>query len=339
MNLDDRIKAFHELGDVVFDFLKENTNSKYLDLFNVACLDSFNNNGFFDKRNILYSLESIYSNLNDKSISSFLESYDCEFENKIQNIGLVNAGNIPFVEFYDIFYILISGFNVDIKLSAKNLFLPKLILDILMLIEPRFKDKINYSDNLPERIDGVIASGSDLSFNLFKKKYKNIPNIIRGNKTSISFLNGEENFTDLSGLFTDMFSYYGLGCRNVNKIYVPFDYSFENIINKVEELNVLENKFYKDNYVYNKSLLVMLGIEFIDCDSFLLVNSQELFSPVSVINYERYINKKETLKSVDCKKIQCIVGFDDLKFGSSQCTSFFDYPDGLDVMRFLIDNF
>ena len=152
-------------------------------------------------------------------------------------------------------------------------------------------------------------------------------------------MNGEENFSDLSGLFTDMFSYYGLGCRNVNKIYVPFDYSFEHIINKVEELNVLENKFYKDNYIYNKSLLVMLGVEFIDCDSFLLVNSQELFSPVSVINYERYVNQKETLKSVDLKKIQCIVGFDNLKFGSSQCTGFFDYPDGLDVMRFLIDNF
>ncbi len=339
MNLDDRIKAFHKLGAIVFDFLQDNTNSKYLDLFNVACLDSFNNNGFFDKRNILYSLENICSNLNDKSISSFLDSYDCEFENKIQNIGVVNAGNIPFVEFYDIFYILISGFNVDVKLSAKNLFLPKLILDILILIEPRFKSKISYSDNLPENIDGVVASGSDLSFNLFNKKYQNIPNIIRGNKTSISFLNGKETFSDLSGLFTDMFSYYGLGCRNVNKIYVPFNYSFEKIINKVEGCNILENKFYKDNYLYNKSLLIMLGVEFIDCNSFLLVNSQELFSPVSVINYEHYINKKETLKGIDSNRIQCIVGFDDLKFGSSQCTDFFDYPDCLDVMKFLIDNF
>jgi len=339
MNLDDRIKAFHKLGDIVFDFLKENTNSKYLDLFNVACIDSFNNNGFFDKRNILYSLENIYSNLNDKSILSFLESYDYRFENKTQNIGVINAGNIPFVEFYDIFYILISGFNVDIKLSAKNLFLPKLILDILILIEPRFKSKISYSDNLPENIDGVVASGSDLSFNLFNKKYQNIPNIIRGNKTSISFLNGEETFSDLSSLFIDMFSYYGLGCRNVNKIYVPFNYSFENIINKIDGRDILENKFYKDNYIYNKSLLVMLGIEFIDCDSFLLVNSKELFSPVSVINYEYYINKKDTLQGVEFSKIQCVVGFDDLKFGYSQCTDFFDYPDGLDVMKFLIDNF
>ena len=340
MNLDDRIIAFHKLGEILDSFIKNKIKSKQFNLIEKSITQSSDYNGFLDRKNIFFAIKNIIRSLNYKNISGFLKNYNYDFQNTNKTIGLINAGNIPFVEFNDIFYILISGFNLDIKLSDKNKFLPKCILDILIDVEPRFNLKIKYSNVLPEKIDGVIASGSDLSNSIFRYKYSDIPNILRQNKTSIAVLKGNEGVKDIKGLFLDMFSYYGLGCRNVSKLYVPEKYNFDFFIQYcAENTFLMNNKFYRNNYVYNRSLLKMLNINFLDTGTFLLINTNDIFSPISVINYQYYSDCKNLHHEINFNKIQCFVNSDKCKFGYSQLTDFLDYPDNFDVVSFLIKNF
>jgi len=340
MNLDDRIIAFHRLGEVLDSFIQKKIKSKQFKLIEESIIQSKKHNGFLDRKNIFFAIKNIIRSLNYQNVSGFLKNYNYDFQDTNKTIGLINAGNIPFVEFNDVFYILISGFNLDIKLSRKNKFLPKCILDILIDIEPRFNLKIKYSTVLPDKIDGVIASGSDLSNSIFRYKYSAIPNILRQNKTSIAVLKGDEGVKDIKGLFSDMFSYYGLGCRNVSKLYVPEKYNFDFLIKHcIENTFLMNNKFYMNNYVYNKSLLKMLNVNFLDTGSFLLVNTNEIFSPISVIYYQYYSDYKNLNHEINFNTIQCFVNGDKYKFGCSQLTGFLDYPDNFDVVSFLIKNF
>ena len=247
------------------------------------------------------------------------------------------AGNIPLVGFNDFLCVLMSGHRAIIKLSSKDnrLFIP--IIEDLIKIEPRFKDDIKLVEKV-ENFDAVIATGSNESYKHFEYYFKNYPTLLRKNRTSVAILTGEESLEERKALADDIFLYYGLGCRNVTKLYVPKNYDLNHLLEVFFEYqDVILNNKYANNYDYYRAIYMMSNHNFLENGFIILKEDKALHSPVAVLNYEYYDEKESLVLQLDELKedIQCIVGKDFIPFGKAQQPNLEDYADGVDTLRFL----
>src|SRR5690606_37451222 len=233
-----------------------------------------------------------------------------------------------------------SGHALMAKLSSKDSVLPKFLIDKLIELEPQFGPLIS----LPERLkgfDAVIATGSDNSARYFNYYFGKYPHIIRQNRSSCAILTGQETDDELVLLGRDVFTYFGLGCRNVSKIFIPSDYDPVKLISAWDiYVDIIHHHKYHNNYDYQKSILLVNKIPFYDSGFVILQEHENLVSPISVIYLERYKDNtdlNEKLRQVS-DKIQCIVGHGGkryIPFGDAQLPELWDYADGVDTLRFL----
>ena len=221
MTIENRIKAFDKLGCFLYEF--EFSNTENSNKLKEAIKNMKHYNGWFDEINIKKSISSIREMLKAKDLFEWIERYDIQ-SIKNKNIAVLMAGNIPLVGFHDLLCVLISGHNLIVKMSSKDNKLLKIILAELINIEPKFNNKIIFSNEKLSAFDAVIATGNNNSAKYFNYYFNNYPSIIRKNRNSIAILNGSENSKELNGLSNDIFQYYGLGCRNISKIFVKKDY-------------------------------------------------------------------------------------------------------------------
>ena len=334
MIIEDRIKAFEKLGDFLLDFCNENPNSNH-PLETIIKSSSYFN-GWFTSSNIRSSISAICINLCSTKLSSWLSSYSIPVEAK-KNVSIIMAGNIPLVGFNDFLCVLMSGHRAIIKLSSKDnrLFLP--IIEELIIIEPRFEDDIKLVDQV-ENFDAVIATGNNESFKYFEYYFKDYPTLLRKSRTSVAILTGEESLDERKALANDIFLYYGLGCRNVTKLYIPKNYDL-NLLFEVffEYQDVVLNNKYANNYDYYKAIYMMGNQNILENGFIILKEDKALHSPVAVLNYEYYDEKESLVLQLEELKedIQCIVGMDFIPFGKAQQPNLEDYADGVDTLRFL----
>lgn len=331
------MKTIYHLTNVFADlgkFLIE--GNKKLD---AVIRDSYLHNHWFTEENIRLSLEAISQNFLDKNkLSQWLSKYPMEKKRRRATIGLVMAGNIPLVGFHDFLCVLISGNNVLIKLSSKDEFLLPFIASQLSAIDDEFKNKIRFVERLKD-FDAVIATGSDNSARYFNYYFGKYPHIIRKNRSSVAVLTGDETEEQLSLLGKDIFQYFGLGCRNVSKIYVPKRYSFNKFFEAIEPFRkVIDHNKYKNNYDYNCTLLLMNNTPYLSNDFLMLVEKCELVSPIATLYYEYYKNEHELKRKLESQKenIQCTIyppSF--IEFGKAQETELWDYADNVDTLKFL----
>ena len=261
-------------------------------------------------------------------------------------VGLILAGNIPLVGFLDILCALASGHIALIKLSSQEQKLIPYILKKLVEIEPGFDNQIQYIERLTD-FDAVIATGSTNTSRYFEYYFSHVPHIIRKNRNSIAVLTGNETTDQLKALGHDIFDYYGLGCRNVSKLYVPADYNFSPFFEAIEEFkDIADHHKYNNNYDYNKSIFLVNLDKHLDNGFLLLKKDERLASPLAVLYYEEYrdlISVKQNLAEKD-DQIQCIVAevpllqlSNAVGFGKTQQPKLWDYADGVNTMRFLKD--
>lgn len=247
------------------------------------------------------------------------------------------AGNIPMVGFHDLLSVLISGNKLVAKLSSQDNYLMKLVVNQLISNHPEFKELISVEERLTE-IDCIIATGSDNSARYFEYYFAKYPHIIRKNRTSVGVLTGNESREELFELGKDIFTYFGLGCRNVSTVLVPTGYDFAAFFESVQTFeSVVQHHKYANNYDYNKSILLLDQVPFLD-NGFLLVKpDQQLVSPISVLHYQTYENKEEIplILSRIQEKVQCVVGSGFLPFGKAQLPEVNDYADGVDTLKVL----
>ena len=237
---------------------------------------------------------------------------------------------------------VLAGHNAVIKLSSQDEVLPKHIFSLLLKINPDIQKQIKVVDRL-SGLDGVIATGSDNTSRYFKKYFKDIPHIIRKNRVSIAVLNGAETSKDLALLGNDIFGYFGLGCRNVAKIYVPKEFNFISLLDSLEShKQVIDHNKYFNNYEYNKAIYLVNKTEHLDNGFALFTKTSDIISPLAVVYYEHYENEQQLLKIIQLNqaKIQCIVGNGALSqanipIGQAQFPKIDDYADGVDTMAFL----
>ena len=252
------------------------------------------------------------------------------------------AGNIPIVGFHDLMCVLISGHRAKIKLSAQDDVLLPYMTSLLSLIASDFNKMVSYEDRLTG-VDALIATGSDNSSRYFEYYFRNIPSIIRKNRTSVGVISGSEEPAALHELGRDVFNYFGLGCRNVSKLFVPENFDIDCLASSfVGFQNIINHNKYGNNYDYQKAIRLISGKKFLDGGFFLMEESKEVVSAISVLYYERYQNTNhlaDLLKAHE-EKTQCVVSANgwvngSISFGTAQEPAIDDYADGVDTMKFL----
>jgi hypothetical protein len=252
-------------------------------------------------------------------------------------VGIVMAGNIPLVGFHDFLCVFISGHRALIKSSSKDDVLFRHLLNKLIEWDPAVGEVVQLAEML-KGCDAYIATGSNNSAGYFDYYFAKFPNIIRRNRTSVAILTGNESTEELDLLADDVFLYFGLGCRNVTKIFVPHDYDFIPLLAAFKKYeHLVDQHKYKHNYDYNLAIHLLNRQYYMSTPAILLVENPSVFSPVSQLHYEYYSDDDILAGELQgSAELQCIVGQQHLAFGSAQSPSLTDYADGVDTMQFVM---
>ncbi len=300
-------------------------------------------NAWFTPEEVKKSFLSFGEMLNNDDLDHWFGSITITHSPK--KIGLILAGNIPLVGFHDVICVLATGNIALIKMSSSDDKLLPAIIKQLIIIEPAIANHIEYVERLKD-FDAIIATGSNNSSRYFDYYFGKVPNIIRKNRNSVAILSGTETPAEIELLGHDIFDYFGLGCRNVSKIYVPKNYDMKNFFEPLEKYQSIINHFkYNNNYDYNKSIYLVNAVKHLD-NGFLLVKEDTSFtSPLAVLFYEEYSSLAEIEKVLDkeSENIQCVVSNLNLNinkakitFGESQHPKLWDYADDVNTIEFLL---
>ena len=349
MDIETRKEAFIRLGEILRTFAAgpevKSPDHEYHKMLQGAVEKAGIANPWFTTFSVREALNSIGSNLRKKHLEKWAGQYPelGKLYGPPQKIGVVNAGNIPFVGFHDFLSVLLSGNIYYGKLSSKDEHLPKAIATIISDIEPEFRERILFEKKFLKQFDAIIATGSNNTSRYFHYYFSRYPHIIRKNRNGVAVLTGAEDDGELARLADDIFLYFGMGCRNVSKLYVPEDFNLDRLFSNMEHYRwTIDNHKYSNNYDYNKAIYTMNLVSHLDNGFLLLREDEQIASPISTLHYERYHNLNEVRNALDQKKpqIQCIVSHSEkfpeaMDFGQAQYPPLWDYADNLDTMRFL----
>lgn len=296
-------------------------------------------NPWFTEENMKYALRQWVGLLTEEQLKQWLSQY--HFSRQAKRVGLILAGNIPLVGFHDVISVVLSGNIPLIKLSSKD----QRILPFLMKLWHTFSEG-NVVYELVEKLedfDAVIATGSNNTARYLEYYFKNHKSIIRKNRTSVAVLNGDETDEELQQLAEDIFRYFGLGCRNVTRLFLPQDFKLDRLFeNFLAFGDIINHNSYANNYDYNKAIYLLNQEKFWDNNFVMLKEDDQLFSPLSVLNFSRYQDLEEVkaFLSENEKDIQCVVAKPELQlnsesFGEAQHPKLDTYADQVDTMKFL----
>jgi len=226
-----------------------------------------------------------------------------------------------------------------IKMSSTDNVLLRLLIDKLISIAPEFKERISFIEEVKNRkFDAVIATGSDNSAKYFEYYFKGAKKIIRKNRRSVAVLDGSESDMEFQGLANDVFAYFGLGCRNVSKLFLPKGFDLDNLFKAFYPYSdVVNHKKYGNNYDYNKAIFLMGSNDLIENGFLLMKEDKSLLSPVAMLYYEFYndMHTVEQFVEENAEQLQCVVSKKDIAFGNTQKPNLWDYADGVDTVEFL----
>lgn len=275
--------------------------------------------------------------LNEESLSKWVTHYNIPDQNDTpSNVGITMAGNIPLVGFHDFLCTFVTGNKQSIKLSVKDNVLLKHLANKLIEWNVEAGKYIEFRDTL-KGCDAYIATGSNNSARYFEYYFRKYPSIIRKNRTSVAILSGKESDAELSALADDVYIYFGLGCRNVTKIFVPQHYDFVPLLNAFKKYDrLIENHKYKHNYDYNLAIHMINQKFYMTNGSIILIENPSVFSPISEIHYQFYSDENEIYQSLNPEEIQCIAGKERMPLGSTQKPGLSDYADEIDTLQFLL---
>ena len=331
MNLKERIQGFVQLGIYLEDS------------FFTQCSDEIHEsmvrNPWFTKSSINKAILAWSGQLNLETLHAWLNPYRLTSVSTPKRVLVLMAGNIPLVGFHDLLSVVISGHKAVVKLSSTDSVLIPLLVNELVRINPLFEEYIEFVDHVRgKKFDSVIATGRDQSAQYFEYYFKDLKKIIRKNRRSIAVLDGTESVSELNGLANDVFLYFGLGCRNVSKLFLPYGYDLNNLFEAFYCFNkIIEHKKYANNYDYNKAVFLMGKNKIIENGFLLLKEDSSHLSPVAMLYYEYYddISIVERFIKDNVDSLQCVVSKEKISFGSTQNPSLWDYADGVDTIEFL----
>jgi hypothetical protein len=352
VKLQQKVKALSQLGDYLKDFIagkqelcNANLFNQFYDKTNHAISFAERKNPWFTHKNIMHALSYWAHELSIENINNWQSNYQIQEILLPKKVGVIMAGNIPMVGFHDLLCVFLSGHQFNGKLASDDQILIPHLIEVLAAIEPETKNDILFSEQFLKNMDAYIGTGSNNSARYFEYYFRDKPHIIRSNRNGVAVLTGNETPQDFEKLGEDIFRYFGLGCRNVSKLYVPegfnFNAFFEGIYPFFEMVN--HNK-YGNNYEYNRTVYLMGNEKLLDNNFLILKEDKSMSSPIAVLFYE-YYNDIESLNyhfKENETLLQCIIASNEkleksISFGNSQKPALHEYADGFDTMRFLLD--
>ncbi len=331
---------------------EERTGEKHL---NSAVFESFEeiirsehiHNGWFTEANVRKAIGAIAAVLKRASLQQWMDRYPAlpAEQGRQKTVGVVMAGNIPLVGFHDMLSVIMAGHIFLGKPSSRDDRLLKKVGEIICLIEPGFCDRIRFTDEYLKDADAIIATGSNNTSRYFEYYFRDIPHIIRKNRNGVAVLSGNETEEELVQLGDDIFSYFGLGCRNVTKIFLPDDFKPETLLKVFESFDHLhEHHKYNNNLEYNRSVYLLNMTPFLDNGIVLMKEDEGISSPVGVVYYEKYSRLEEVMEKISAEQeqIQCVISVikeieNSIPPGTSQAPLLWEYADGVDTMKFLTE--
>lgn len=338
------IQAFHHLGSLIRIHGIKNpwpgfacgvTEDEFLAV-ELAIERQVHHNGWFTEESVRTSMLNVGNWLTKEQLSNWTSVYSFTENPKV--VALIMAGNIPLVGFHDFLCVLLSGNKVLCKLSSDDNKLFPLLSNYLFQFVPELKENISFSDRNLSGFDAIIATGSNNSLVNFESYFSKFPHLFRHNRTSIAVLDGTETKEELKALGEDILSYFGRGCRNVTHLLIPKNYDLNRFIEAIIDFGaIINNKKYGNNYDYNKTIHLLNLESFLDNNFLLLKESDNLFSPLAMLNYHFYKSQQEVASYIQKHQdsIQCMVGHMYLPFGTAQCPGLLDYADNVDTMIWL----
>ena len=356
MTIKERKKSLIKLGSFLSQFSREkiqkkqdiHNNEPFFDAFKMLIDRAQEQNAWFTKDNVLFALEAWTAVLQPDNIDRWFEQEHIIEPAIPKQVGVIMAGNIPLVGFHDFLSVLVTGHHLKAKLSTNDKYLLPLIAKYLISKNSEYKNQIEFVDGQLKEIDAIIATGSNNTSRYFDYYFSKYPHIIRKNRNSVAVLTGEETSEDLSKLSDDIMRYFGLGCRNVSKIFVPKDYNFNPIFKALLKYKDLINYAkYANNYDYNKAVYIMSVDKderesLLDNGLVLLKKDTGYSSPIGTLFYEYYDSFDNVRKIIehDIDKIQTVVttmpGIKNaIPFGKTQAPQLWDYADGVNTIQFL----
>lgn len=325
-NLKEKIESLEKLGKYMQDTSEEWLSAKDL---------AVQRNQWFTADNIEIAVKNIVIHfLNAEKLQAWATKYPATTAPK--TVGLTMAGNIPLVGFHDFLCGYLSGHRLLIKYSSKDQILLPHLIKVMQQWDAEIEQQIQASEML-KNCDAYIATGSNNSARYFEQYFARFPHIIRRNRTSVAVLDGSESKEDLANLASDIFLFFGLGCRNVTQICVPNDYDFTALFEAFEPYrNLINFHKYNNNYDYHLAVYLLNKVPYLSNDAVLLIENEMPFSAVAVVHYRYYTDKNtmiQTLQKSD--DVQCVVASEAIPFGAAQTPTLSDFADGVDTMQFL----
>lgn len=335
MNVQARIELLAELG---------NELSELNDKEHPTITRAIHENPWFTPDNVCQAIDSIRANYLDvEQLQSFASSYRFPEQLSDLSLGIIMAGNIPLVGFHDMLCAVLAGVKLLIKTSERDHVLIQHIVDKMIQLEPHMKSRLEIVERL-KNYDAVVATGSDTSSSYFAKYFANIPHIIRGHRNAVAVVRKQDTAEELKMLGHDIFDYFGLGCRNVSKLYLQRGVSIDQFYSAIEDFeDVIQHNKYKNNYDYNYALFLMNKLQFFTNGYLLLKEDESIHSRIASVHYEWYDDDNALSEKIrsGIDQIQCVVSASDIAdlntvgFGQAQSPKLDDYADGIDTMQFL----
>ncbi len=330
--VDSLVKLGHRLTDSTDEVLSEIISKAKLE------------NAWFTQHSVELALEGVVSSyLNEALLRDWAKSYE-SVNTDVKNVGLILAGNIPLVGFHDLMCVYLAGHRALVKYSSKDKVLITYILGLLSEFDDSVVDRIVFIDRLKD-YDAVIATGSNTSSKYFEEYFGHVPHIIRKNRNGIAVIHGDETKEDIVKLGEDIFTYFGLGCRNVSKLYVPEGYKFDFLLSTLHDhyKEIVYHHKYMNNFEFNHALFMLNKENFLMSGELLVKEATEIASRIASVNYEHYpdilwleSNIEEHIEEIQCVVSKHPVGdVDFFHLGQAQRPSLSDYADGVDTMKFL----
>ncbi|MFT6746662.1 MAG: hypothetical protein ACJAZ2_001006 [Glaciecola sp.] len=347
MDINKRIKCFVNTGESIrkvlnasdYKGLNLDSEKRLFDMIPIA----FHRNAWFSEYSVRNSLQGLVDMLSESDLLEWLSLNLAAIKEKttVARIGIVMAGNLPLVGFHDLLCVLLAGEYAVLKMSSDDSELLPVILNILEAHDDSITKKYHIEKEGIKNVDKIIATGSDNTARYFEYYFAKYPSVIRKSRTSLAVIHEGFSEADISKLAEDMFKYYGLGCRNVSKLFLPKGFDVPYLIDHLRSYeSKMDNIKYYNNLEYHKSILLINGEAFLDGGFFLMRESKELFSPISITNYEFYDSMEEVELFIQEHElqIQCVVGKNsEVEFGKAQSPKLWDYADKVDIMKFLLE--
>ncbi len=340
MTLKQRIDAFVQVGGFINRHYSNTPKDSELELHKglnmvIEVAETYNN--WFIPKFVNAAIQNIGLFLKEDDLITFTQKINHSGE---KTVAVICAGNIPLVCFHDILCVLLSGNNVLIKLSSDDKVLLPFFLKLLTHYESEIEKQILFADGKLLNFDAIIATGSNNTASHLHYYFNKYPNIIRKSRTSVAILSGDESTETLKKLGEDIFQYFGLGCRNVNKLMVPVGYSFNHFFESLIDFGyVVNNKKYGNNYDYHRAIYLLESIPFLDNNFLMIRESTDLHSPVGVLYYQYYNSEQELndYLKLNNQHIQCVVGQNFTPFGYSQQPVISEFADKINTLDFLVN--